>query len=468
MLVIGWRALPEGKLTYVPGATAMFRPCKLLSQGCTGLRSLPIALSLCRARMSVIWAFALIAFAGGTALPAHAEDPLTRQEAPTKVTPDGMAKVRARDANALPLLPPMGSVEEIWNNLWNNHQEYIHRLGGVPPWQQPEPSPGCGWHFFADGGFYMVQTYFNSNPAFLVGQRPGPGAKAATVIQARDFDYGLNFAPRVVVGFLGENGLGLRAAWWRLEETEGFLPFRGTSTGLNPVYSSPPMPGIPGVFSPSAEAQLLKVFNESLGFDNFVQLQVWDGEGIKVWRWGAWDLFGSGGVRYAYVSQGYRTFRSNSGSAKSGTTTFTLPQDSDILSSGRSFAGVGPTAAVELRRRLGWAGLSVYGMARGSALFGREHDQAFELSVLSLQTAVGTAAPKTTTTRTFAQSLSARDRTTPMVDAEVGVNWAMPYGRALVYTQLGFLSQTWFGAGSATGGGALGFFGLHFSAGVTY
>jgi hypothetical protein len=395
---------------------------------------------------------------------------LPAQEAPPADKPADAARTPPESANPPPtrLAPHSVPIEEIWNNLVNNHQAYVRKFGGEPSWLQPDPYTGPAWHVFADGGFYMVQTYFSSNPAFLIGQRQGTGAKATLVTQNRDFDYGLNFAPRVVLGVVGDSGLGVRAAWWRLDESQAVPPFMGASASLNPLFGSAPVPGVPGVISPSAVAQQLKIFQEALGFDNHVQLQVWDWEAFQDWRQDGWELLASGGARFANLSQGYRAFRSNSGTAKSGTTTFTLLQDADTLGSGRSFAEVGPTAAVELRRALGWRGFSVYGMARGSVLFGREHEQAFELSAVSLRTAVGTSAPKTTTTSTFSQSLTGRGRTVPMADAEVGVSWAMPYGRALVFTQLGFLNQTWFGGGSATNGGDLGFFGLHFSAGVNY
>jgi hypothetical protein len=384
------------------------------------------------------------------------------QEAPSAVKPADLPAPTPAPATA----PPPAPVEEVWNKLVSNHQAYVHKFGGVPSWLQPCPDPG--WHVFADGGFYMFQTYFRSNPAFLIGQRQGTGAKATTVTQARDFDYGLNFAPRVTLGVIGASGLGVRAAWWRLDESQAVPPFTGANATLNPIFGAPPLPGVPGVISPSPVAQQLKIFADRLGFDNHVQLQVWDWEAFQDWRWDGWELIASGGVRYAWLSQGYRAFRSNTGSAKSGTTTFTLLQDTDTLGAGRSFAGVGPTGALELRRALGWKGFAVYGLARGSVLFGRQHEQAFELSTVGLRTTVGTAAPKTTITSTFAQSLSGRDHTLPVVEAEAGVSWTMPYGRSLVFTQLGFLNQTWFGGGSATSGGELGFFGLHFSAGVNY
>jgi hypothetical protein len=418
-------------------------------------------------------AFAVVALAYGAHF-VRAEDPVARllpaQDAPAAVKPADVPGPTPKAATAppAPLSPPSAPVEEIWNNLVSNHQAYVCKFGGVPSWLQPDPCPGPGWHVFADGGFYMVQTYFSSNPAFLIGQRLGTGAKATTITQARDFDYGLNFLPRVTLGVVGDNGLGVRAAWWLLNESQAVPPFRGAGVTLNPIFGAPPVPGVPGVISPSPVAQQLKIFGENLGFDNHVQLQVWDWEAFRDWRGDGSELIASGGVRYAWLSQGYRAFRNNTGSAKSGTTTFTLLQDADTLGAGRSFAGLGPTGAVELRRALGWMGFSVYGMARGSVLFGREHEQAFELSTVSLRTTVGTAAPKTTTTSSFAQSLSGRDHTLPIVDAEVGVNWTMPYGRSLVFTQLGFMNQSWFGGGSATNGGELGFFGLHFSAGVNY
>jgi hypothetical protein len=369
---------------------------------------------------------------------------------------------------AVPTPPPVPP-DELWYNLVGRYQAYVHTKGGEPPWLAPDPHEGCAVHFFVEGGFYMVQSYFGHNHAFFVNQRQGTGAGATTTTARRDFDYGLNFIPRVTLGAAGDGGLGFRASWFRLEETEQAPPFSGGNATLNTTFRSVPIPGFPGITSPGTVAQQLKIFADRLAFDNSVQLQVWDWEVFQGFARADWSLLVAGGLRYGYLSQGYRGFRSNSGTAKSGTTTITLREDSDLLSTGRNFSGVGPTAAFEAFRRLGCSGFSLYGTARGSLLFGRAHQRTFQRTALNQQTQVGTAAPKTTATATLRQADSGGAEAIPVGDLEVGVDWRIHYGRALVFTQVGFVNETWFGTGNATsGGGDFGFFGLRVSLGVSY
>jgi hypothetical protein len=346
-------------------------------------------------------------------------------------------------------------------------QAYFQKYGGLAPWLPPVPRPP-DLHFFGEAGFWMVHSYFSSNHAFLSGQRQGTGTTPPPTTQSANFPYPVDFGPRLTVGVLGLDGWGLRASWWLLDEGSRVPIFRG-ATSLNAAVRSPPIAGVPGILSPSTAAQQLKVFGDSLAFNNHLRLQVYDWEGFRQLRgdWGT--LLLGGGVRYAALSQSYQGFRANSGTAKAGTTTSKILEDSDVLDSGRNFSGVGPTGAIEVRRPLGASGLGLYGAARGSVLFGSGHAQAFERTALSVQTTVGSAAPKTSSTSALLHADGAENRTVPMLDVEVGVDGAFSYGLTRIFGQIGLVNQTWFNTGSATGsGGDLGFFGMRVTVGLTY
>jgi hypothetical protein len=346
------------------------------------------------------------------------------------------------------------------------HKAYLSKLG--PPDGPPPPPPAdCGWHVFGDAGFNMVHTYFTHSPGLLITARTAAGTPVT--FSGANFDYNVNFAPRVNLGVMNADGWGLRGSWWRLDEGTLTPVLSSTDSSLRRLGSSVPVFGVPGFTSPGPVAQQTKIFNDQLSADNRVRLEVADLEAFRQFKGYQWAFLVGGGARYGYLSQGYRAFRFNSGTAKSGSTTVNLIQDSDVVTSGRGFDGVGPTGVVVVRRWLGETGFSLYGVARGSVLFGSTRVQSFQRTVLNQQTTVAPAAPKTVSASILVQGVTSGDETIPMGDFEVGANWTRPLGAVLVFVQAGLVNQTWFGSGTATSAsGDMGVFGLRFTAGLSY
>lgn len=118
---------------------------------------------------------------------------------------------------------------------------------------------------------------------------------------------------RYILGYRGKNGIGLRAQYWSYDHNSTF-----TATAPN-----------------------------QLG----IQMDVVDTEVTFLQRFRRWNLGVSGGIRYARLD--YETTAAgpfNIGNAV--------------------FEGAGPTVSAEARRDLGFAGLSVFGNARGAILLG--------------------------------------------------------------------------------------------------
>lgn len=125
-----------------------------------------------------------------------------------------------------------------------------------------------------------------------------------------DYDPGLRFQ----LGYRSDSGLGVRTRYWYYDHTSPFVP-------------------------PSVPAQLT------------IQMETFDNEVTFAQNFRNWDLEVSGGIRYGKLH--YST---------------DMPA---LLGIGTLlFEGVGPTASLEGRRRLGTTGLALMGNVRGSLLMG--------------------------------------------------------------------------------------------------
>jgi hypothetical protein len=356
--------------------------------------------------------------------------------------------------------------EQFWANLVGRHEAYLSKLGS-PDLGEPDPRAGCTCHVFAEAGFNMVHSYFTHNPGLLFTTKPATGP--AVTYPGANLDYRMNFAPRVTLGVLRDDGWGVRGSWWQLEAGTTTPLLISKDATLRTLGSSVPVFGVPGFTSPGPVAQQLKIFGDLIAANNDLHVAVFDLELFRNFRTDCWSFLVGGGARYGYLGQGYHAYRTNSGTAKSGTTTVNLLTDSDVVNSGRNFGGVGPTGVFEVRRRLGGTGFSLYGLARGSVLFGPDRLQSYQRTVLNQQTTVGSAAPKTVASSIGFQGGQRGENTIPMADFEAGVDWTRQFGHVLMFVQAGLVNQTWFDSGSATStSGDTGFFGLRFTAGLNY
>ncbi len=357
---------------------------------------------------------------------------------------------------------PYPCAEEILQGLENRPELSIMKYAPLPP--PPPPDSECGWHFFIEGGFYLIHPYFSQNPGFTTAARN----TAAT--QTTDLRYEVDFSPQATLGFVSPCGWGFRTSWWYFDQDQHARPAFVQSTVSGPMVQSAPINGVPGFSSPGSAAQTFGVFNDRFDFNDRLRLDVFDWEAIKDWRTDCWSLLAFGGARYTYLSQGYSAYRFNQGTARSGTTTFTVREDSDAVTSGHGFSGVGLTGGGEVRRRLGATGLSIIGSVRGSVIFGAEQFDSFQRTVENVQIAPTGSTSRTIATATLVQGPHEnRGDTLPMLDAEVGLDWSRSFRRALLFLRAGVVNETWFGAGTGTSeSGDLGFFGMRVTAGIHY
>jgi len=327
---------------------------------------------------------------------------------------------------------------------------------------EPDPRTQSFLHFFADGGFLMVHSYIANNPAFIL---QGPHV---STIPKTNFNYDVNFAPRVTLGGITNNGYGVRATWWQLDDATTTHVFPSTDATLQTTVSSVPVPGLPGFTAPGPVAEQTKIFKDQVEFDNHLHLTVADLEGFKDFSGERWSVLMGTGARYLYLSQNYTGFDLDKGKLTSKKTTLNLLGATDYLTTGRAFTGIGLTDFIEVRRRI-LPGFSWYASARGSLLFGDTGTDSYQQTVEDLKTTPPKGKSATTVLVTSTQPSVSGNKILDMADFETGMDISMLWGRSILFVRAGLADQTLLGAGSATSThGNISFFGLRFSAGFNY
>ncbi|MBY0523269.1 MAG: hypothetical protein K2R98_07715 [Gemmataceae bacterium] len=283
------------------------------------------------------------------------------------------------------------------------------------------PDAGCSGSTDANGrtgliggvGLYILQPYFNNNMAFglqgTANRSPGtpadpPGSRVDTRV---DISHHMEAAPLIWLGYIGEGGLGVRARWWYFRE--GVEQSATGTSGTNgvQVISAAPL-GLSLITATGGTGPSSMVATSKL------QLQVFDFDTLCRVSACKWDLLFAGGLRLASLDQTYNAYTGG-----------------EALLSSSIFSGVGPTFAAEARRNLGDTGLSLYGSARGSIIFGSGHQTA--------------TIPD--------RNLVAQDHRNigmPVAEAELGVEYSRSMGTSRFFGQLALVGQEWFGAGSAS------------------
>jgi hypothetical protein len=358
----------------------------------------------------------------------------------------------------------------LWQNLVVLHNAYAWHFDGLDLWH--EPPPECCLHVFADAGFYFLQPYFESNPvSTFTGHIFTDASIPTTTTRTDEFEYDAGFSPRAEVGVVGNNGFGIRVGWWQFDQVARSRPTTDKDKTGSTLIGSAPVLGVPGFTSPSAAALKFGVFNETLRFATHLKTTVVDTEAVQQTQADVWTLLFSGGVRYTYLSEDYSATRFNAaGSGKSGKTKVFLIEDSDIVAEGHSFAGVGPTVAIDASRPIGTLGFALYGVARTSLLFGTGKIQSYESSRTDVIGSGGVKAkPVAYTNLLFLNDGTERDDLLPVGEVEVGGQWARRLGRVGVFVRVGLVGQAWWGAGNATSeNGNLGLFGMTLAGGFDY
>jgi hypothetical protein len=213
----------------------------------------------------------------------------------------------SRQTNTIPL----STIPSQISNSGSAHSNTNCSIFGISREQQHRAAAPSSGHLFncecgQDQLFGAIEVTF-LQPRISGAVTPLIGGQGQLLNS--EFDSGLRYIP----GYRGKNGIGLRAQYWSYDHNSTF-----TATAPN-----------------------------QLG----IQMDVVDTEVTFLQRLRRWNLGVSGGIRYARLD--YETTAAgplNIGNAV--------------------FEGAGPTVSAEARRDLGFAGLSVFGNARGAILLG--------------------------------------------------------------------------------------------------
>lgn len=345
--------------------------------------------------------------------------------------------------------------------------------------------------FIAGAGFYLLQPYFQNNPAYTVFVEhtvdttlDPTNPNTHTIGEAADrvnVSHHMAVAPLVWLGYMGESGFGGRARWWSFREgtsqTVNLAPFAGTfRIGMNDGH--PVIVSSGDLYTITSAAPLgLMAFGDTLGIQHGAEatsfnvstklaVNVGDLEVFQGFRASACSFLLAGGLRLVRIEQTYNAFDAESGG----------PAELRSLLSSYNFTGAGPTLALEVRRPLGDSGLSLFSLARGSLVFGSaQQDASFGGQELRNDDPNPQVASEH------------RDRALPIAELEAGVEYGQTVGRSWLFGQVALVGQEWFGAGSASrstmltprttlrpvlGGASLdsniAFLGLSFRIGVNY
>ncbi len=285
------------------------------------------------------------------------------------------------------------------------------------------------------GGFEatFLKPRFEENPAFMIRTDDGAGAVTHT---DTEFDYDLEFSPRVWLGADVCDGLGWRVSWWQFDHPAA------TST------ASPPANNLGELTHPEfADVDISSTIpTDTFSAASGLNAYTIDLEATKQTGFGRWGLGLSCGLRYAFAEQTYLAQLRDVGNTLLGQINYR-----------HSLEGFGPT--MSLRAYRPWSSrLGMYCLARGSVLFG---DGA---STLSAGEDLDLITPITTTQTTN------RDDLLSIGEIQLGLQWRGWRWRALrPFVSTAIEGQVWNGAGNASSEtGTLGLFGFNTSLGVDW
>jgi hypothetical protein len=277
---------------------------------------------------------------------------------------------------------------------------------------------GAGQGLVGGGGVMFLKPHWDNNPAYAQGGNP---------VENVDFDHDLQAAPFAWLGYVGCSGFGVRARWFQFDHSSNV----NVDNAINVLAGGPGQPlDFPTI--------------QDLRFQSDLNLDVWDVEATQTVDVGCTTWIGSAGVRYLHVSQHYNVFN----------------DVSDGFLSAHNFNGWGPTISLEGRRNIGCTGLSLYGNARGSILFGDSLYTSFNDIDESADARISSWAPVS------------------IAELEVGAHYSQIVGCSLVYGRVAMVGQHWQGVGNASlsdptfsGGvdrGNMGLYGVKLELGMNY
>jgi len=230
------------------------------------------------------------------------------------------------------------------------------------------------------------------------------------------FDY--DYSSRVWLGYVGDDGLGMRVQYWHYDHSADALALTADPTTVVGAQSITVI--YPGVINSVAAGDVLSV-------SSGLQLQTLDLAGTQDISLGKFKGQVGGGLRYARLLQSSRS-----------TITGAVPQ---ALNWQREFEGVGPLASVDFVRPWRDGGLSFVGGFRAGLLFGTK-------TLSRIQTIVPGVTPPEVTTPTVL--LNDVDEVTAGGELQMGLQWQHPTEAGDLFIRSTYEGQLWTDAGAPT------------------
>ncbi len=302
-------------------------------------------------------------------------------------------------------------------------------------------APSCrGGHWTGGVGLYVMQPFFESNPAMnVIFQGVSPELQRVNRI---DVVHHLEVAPLVWLGYSGDNGFGGRARYWYFREgtdqTLRLPAFDGTFT----IAANGNVATTSGVLvtASSATPLGLQSFGDTLSrmhgpeataftITTKLEAQVFDLEATQELQARRWNFLLCGGLRVARLDEAYNAYDAQS----------TSTRELRTLLSSYKFRGIGPVLALEGRRPWGDSGLSFYGSARGAVVFGSAQQYA---------TFGGQELRNDDPNPQVASQH--HERGLPIGELELGVEYQREVGPTKLFGQFALVGQDWIGAGNAS------------------
>jgi len=313
--------------------------------------------------------------------------------------------------------------------------------GLVEAWDDTNPRGPARW--VGGVGLYLVQPYFENNPAYnlLSETHSGTSTPTGATAQRVNVSQHMQAAPLIWLGYVGADGLGARARYWYFrqgtDQTVNLPPFTGDYDEVGDDVIQ--MSGTLYTLS-SATPQGLQAFGNTLSRDfgpqatvfnvqTKLEVQALDLEVCQDFRFGRWEILASGGVRLVRLVQTYNVYQQESTSAAEFRT----------LLSGHDFEGAGPVLAVELRRQFGASGLHFVSSLRGAVVMGSARQNAI-FGGIELRN--DDPNPQV--------AVQHWNRGLPIAELELGLEYARDLGPAQLFAQVALVGQQWFGAGNSS------------------
>lgn len=329
-------------------------------------------------------------------------------------------------------------------------------------WEQPCNDNCNRGGLYFEAGVLLVKPRWDNNEAYNFSrQTQSPdGLFLNNSSDSTNFDFDLDWMPRIVAGYGFSNGFGARVRWAQGSWDDNLfasVPGGPLAGPVDRITSANPL-GLLGL-STSRFVDINGDFAAANVYaEGELRVLVWDFEATRDAKIAGFDVTIAGGMRYLHISQDYRV------AMDSPTADGLFAQG---MVSGHNINGFGPTFAIDARTPV-LGGLGAYGSFRQSVIFANGKQTAIQVDAFELID--GTIATP------FQQVYQERDTVIPVTELEVGGEYSTQLGNTEVFGRIGFVGQVYFAAGNTSRSGNsanelnsnLGLVGVSFSGGIRY